>query len=310
MPPLSVPVDKHGFPIPRKLSDDTPPKAPRARRPLPSWVRAVAGMLLVGGIAVLAALPAWRRGGGAGLTQLRLQQAHLKFENGDLPGALRLADKAHQASPDDPGVALFRGLFRMENGDLAGSLHDLNRAAQLAPRGWRLYPRIYSIRSRVYQRLGRHREAIADATENLALAAELDPEPYNERAYVRAVAGVELEAALDDVQRAIDLEFRPNAAYLDTRGYIYHRLGKQQEALVDLDQALTLAEAEGPWGLMPRGFRRADANDAELRRHEEQLSVLYHHRGLVHQALGHEELSQRDLERSKELGYDPDKGVF
>jgi tetratricopeptide (TPR) repeat protein len=306
MPPLSVPVDKHGFPIPRRLSDDTPPKAPRERRPLPSWVRVVAGMLLVGGVAVLAALPAWRRGGGAGLTQLRLEQAHQKFRNGDLPGALKLADKAHQAAPHDPLVAIYRGLFRMEAGNLAGSLHDLNRAQQLVPRE----RQIYSLRSRVYQRLGRHQEAIADATENLALAREHESEPYNERAYVRAVAGVELEDALDDVQRAIELEVQANAAYLDTRGYIYHRLGKQEEALADLDQAITLAEAEGPWGLTPRELRRAGASNVELRRYEEQLSVLYYHRGLVHQALGHEELAQRDLNRGQDLGYDPAAGVF
>src|SRR5262249_20077821 len=137
-----------------------------------------------------------------------------------------------------------------------------------------------------------------------------NPEPYNERAYVRAVAGVELKDALDDVQRAIELAGRPVAAYLDTRGYLYHLLNRQDEALQDLDQAITLAEAEGPWGLQPRGFRRAGASELEMRRYRENLSVLYHHRGQVHQSLGKEELSTRDFERGKELGYNPAAGVF
>lgn len=306
MPPHSVPVDKDGFPLPRKLSSEPAPRAPRELRPAPAWAKAAAGMLLVGGIALLAALPAWRRGGGPGLARLRMHKADAQFQDGDVQGALRLLDKAHAAAPEDADVVLFRGWMRLQAGDLAGSLHDLNRVQQSHPRAREVYTR----RSQVYQRLGRHAEAIADATEALALAHPSDPEPYNNRAYVRAIAGVELEGALDDVQRAIEFGPQPNAAYLDTRGYIYHLLNRQAEALEDLDQAIRLAEAEGPWGLRPNRARHAGATELDLRLHHEQLSVLYHHRGLVHKALGHEEQAQRDLAKGQELGYNPEAGVY
>ena len=56
--------------------------------------------------------------------------------------------------------------------------------------------------------------------------------------------------------------------------------------------------------------RHAGATELDLRLHHEQLSVLYHHRGLVHKALGHEEQAQRDLAKGQELGYNPEAGVY
>jgi tetratricopeptide (TPR) repeat protein len=306
MPPHSVPVDKDGFPLPRKVGEEPAPRKERKLGPTPPWARAAAGMLLVGVIAALAAVPAWKRGGGPAMVRARCDQAYARFQDGDLPGALQLLDKAQAAAPQDARVAIYRGWLRLEAGDLAGSLHDLNRAQQSHPHT----QEVYSLRSRVYQRLGRHREAINDATEAIATSVNGDPEPYNERAYVRAVAGVELTDALDDVQRAIDLARRPVAAYLDTRGYLYHLLDRQAEALADLDRAIALTEAEGPRSLQHRGFGQGVASELDLRRYRENLSVLYHHRGLVQQSLGNEDLSQRDFERGKELGYNPSAGVF
>jgi hypothetical protein len=47
-----------------------------------------------------------------------------------------------------------------------------------------------------------------------------------------------------------------------------------------------------------------------LRALNEQLSVLYHHRGLVYQKLNQPEKARADLDQARRLGYDPSKGVW
>jgi hypothetical protein len=42
----------------------------------------------------------------------------------------------------------------------------------------------------------------------------------------------------------------------------------------------------------------------------EQLSVLYHHRGLVYEKLNQLEKAVADYEQARRLGYNPDKGVW
>lgn len=306
MPPSPVPVDKYGFPLPRKLSDQRPLR-PAPPRSAPAWLRLAAGILLVLIVAAIALGALWRGGAGRGVAQWRLEKARARYLQGDLAAAQRLADQAVTAAPNDPGVTLFRAQLRLEAGDLAGSLHDLNRALAAYPR----FGHAYTIRSRVYQRLSRHAEAIRDATQALAMSRDDDPDPWNERAYVRAIAGMELEEGLDDVQRAIELYGAPNSAYLDTRGYLYHLLGRQQEALEDLNAAIQLAEREDPWRMAferrPLERRRIDH---ERRRRDENLSVLYHHRGQVLAALGRADEAQADLARAEDLGYNPAAGVY
>jgi hypothetical protein len=40
------------------------------------------------------------------------------------------------------------------------------------------------------------------------------------------------------------------------------------------------------------------------------LAVIYHHRGLVYERIGKTRQAQADLERARQLGYDPEKGVW
>ncbi len=43
---------------------------------------------------------------------------------------------------------------------------------------------------------------------------------------------------------------------------------------------------------------------------QESRAVLFHHRGLVHAAIGNTEAADKDLKRAKQLGYDPANGVW
>ncbi|ODP36922.1 DUF3857 domain-containing protein [Sphingomonas turrisvirgatae] len=90
------------------------------------------------------------------------------------------------------------------------------------------------------------------------------PSVLNGRCWFRGTMNVELEGALKDCTRAIELAENP-AAYLDSRAMVYFRMQRMDEALADLDAALETAP-ELASSLFLRGIirkRRGDAGAAE-----------------------------------------------
>lgn len=230
-----------------------------------------------------------------------------KFYDGDLPAALDQLDKAVAWAPEDPGILLLRAQMRFRNNDLKGSLEDYDRVIQLSP----TYSGGYAGRAQVYQRLGRYPDAINDLTTALRQQPVWEPQPWNHRAYVRALGGIELTEALDDVNEAIRLAPDENASFLDTRGLILHKLDKNDEALADLNRAIVLTTAQRQqWRLQGE----KDQTDPRLRKLRDEdfdhaLAVMHQHRGLVHAALKHEAEAKSDADEAQKLGYDPAKGI-
>jgi tetratricopeptide (TPR) repeat protein/transglutaminase-like putative cysteine protease len=72
-----------------------------------------------------------------------------------------------------------------------------------------------------------------------------NPDLLNGRCWVRALANVELDAALKDCTKAIELSEYP-AGMLDSRGLVYFRLQRYDDALADLDAALRLSPGMSP----------------------------------------------------------------
>ena len=67
-------------------------------------------------------------------------------------------------------------------------------------------------------------------------------------AYMRALAGKDLEQALVEIDMAI--KTAENESYLDTKGWVLHRMGRNEEALVVMDKSLAkLTEA---WNANPK----------------------------------------------------------
>ncbi len=163
-------------------------------------------------------------------------------------------------------------------------------------------PYVYYGRAWANCRAGRHKLAIDDATQAIQYVGRETPELLNLRAYIRALGNVdqkELEAGLDDVQCAIRM-VRPNAALIDTRGYLYHLLGRQDDALKDLNLAIAMTMA---------GRSHVRSPDMEQKLNED-LAVMHHHRSLVYQVQGKTKEAEADMQLAKELGYDPDAGVL
>ncbi|HEV3024175.1 MAG TPA: hypothetical protein VGX76_16980, partial [Pirellulales bacterium] len=251
-----------------------------------------------------------------------VKRASKSLEQDDLPGALANLDRAIAWAPDEPRAYVLRAHCRLETNDVQGSLDDFNRLVALAGR----YVPAYTGRSIALQRLGRHREAIDDLTQAIKLSPEHDPMPRNNRAYARAIAGIDLNEGLDDVNVALALiqgelnampaafdnrrtryyrasVNRNKAMCLDTRGTLYLLLAEYEKALADMDEAIALvyeAAREPQFEPSPLSRRQSD----------QQMAVMFHHRGQIHQMLGHTEQANADLNQGQALGYNPAAGIY
>ncbi|MGH7194065.1 MAG: tetratricopeptide repeat protein [Candidatus Saccharimonadales bacterium] len=323
MPPSPPRLDEHGFPIPATFDNE-----PARRRPPRKFQIVWRSALVVACIAVLLGLvfqssvadeaKQWA-------ADWLIKRAQEKERLSDPQGALAEVNRAASLAPDNPRVLEIRAHLKQTLNDVEGSLEDYNAIIKLDRR----YAPAYLGRSIALQRLNRHQEAIDDLTQVIKLSPSRDAMPRNNRAYARAMAGVELHEALGDVQQAITMveenlareslmpskyavmivafAKRDKAVCLDTRGYIYFLQNQYNEALADLELAIQLTDE----------FRRfwlsqvpAEHHPYYERQFDHELSVMYHHRGQVYEKLGKLEESRADLDLAKQLGYNPAEGVF
>lgn len=314
--------DEHGFPVPPKFGhiqyQDDPPRR-RANINIKTK-RLVLIALLVGLIVPTVFGPQLLSAGRGMASRWFTSRAERKVLAGDLPGAVRDLSRAISWNPHDLDLRFVRAMWRNDMNDLAGSLADWNDLLEQLkdhehspPHNAWLFDQseVYSGRAWVCVRMGRGREAIDDATQ----AVKLRPLPknFNSRAYIRALAKMELLEGLDDVDQALlevgqqSLEY---SRFLDTRGYLLHLLDRNDVALADLDKAVEITEHQKR-RLLQQQFRfDVRRLQYELKQMDSDLAVIYHHRGLVQEKLGHPAQAQDDLLRGAQLGYDPAKGVL
>ena len=114
----------------------------------------------------------------------------------------------------------------------------------------------------LYNELGRPAQTIAQA--NLWIAAHRHDiglaSALNARCWSRAELNTDLDKALDDCDDAVDADPK-NAAYLDSRAWVYLRLGKLKKALADFDRGLAI-KPDGAWSLYGRGLVHQGLGDA------------------------------------------------
>jgi tetratricopeptide (TPR) repeat protein len=85
---------------------------------------------------------------------------------------------------------------------------------------------------------------------------------YNGRCWARVQLDVDLEKALDDCDQAVDADSK-NAHYLDSRAWVYLRLGKLAKARADFDRSLAI-QPQGAWSLYGRGLVHLRLDEAAL----------------------------------------------
>jgi tetratricopeptide (TPR) repeat protein len=242
--------------------------------------------------------------------------------SGDLEGALRAMAQAIAWAPADAKLYCRRSSWRVEAGDYSGAVEDAERAVELAPRD----PAGYCQRSEAYQYAGRRREAVEDWNKLVQLANGKDEiavqvlthrypvDVFNGRAYARALANIELEAGLKDVERSIK---RSGAhwALLDTRGYLHYLRGDLAAAREDLDLAVQLVEASlSSWKAKQAKRRRQEVDVRRLKEEREWLekttAVLRYHRSLVYDQLQLDSRAEADRRRVRQLGHEPTDALF
>jgi tetratricopeptide (TPR) repeat protein len=180
-------------------------------------------------------------------------------------------------------------MLRLENHDPAGAITDAELAAAERPTS----PAPARVRSLAHVVAGDPEAALEAAEFAVRLSGPGDPEALNHRAYIRALVGRDLSEALADIDAALAVRDDEPVEFLDTRGFILHLLGRQQEAIDQLNQRIDRVQLA----------RR-------LRWFDHSLAVMHHHRALACQAIGLEGQAEQDFEIARQKGFDPSRGVM
>lgn len=316
--------DRDGFPIPPDFDhrprgdDDGVAMAPLPGGPAADWAPAprrqragglkrslILCLLLIGLPPAILGPENVMKGIRMAVVRWSLDRAQEMEAGDDVGGALVEVNRAVEwLGEDDATLLCYRAWLRLYAGDAPGAVDDARRAAAIAPLA--LPPlRVRGLASVV---CGDVDQALADAGTVVERSAPGNPDALNHRAYVRALVGRELPEALTDIDAAIALVDGPaSGELLDTRGYILHLLGRDQEALEQMNEAIELMLQQ-----RRRVRQMADGvvDRLELRTIEHGLAVMFQHRGLICAKVGHEEQARQDLAKARAMGYDPQRGVF
>lgn len=277
------------------------------------------------------------------------QEHNLQRDRDDKNGELKLAIQAiDSAIEEDPKNLLYlqqRSLWRRDAGDYDGALADLRAIEELLPvgdEGFQARISVLQLRGLIYQRQGKHVEAVAEQTQmierldrhyeggkTLDAYQEAMSLALNNRAYFRAIANfgrADLAEALQDINLSLKLAGHEDgggravraddeAVKRDTRGYLHYLLGDYDGALEDIERAILVAEntfAIERVYVMNESRTVVDRRpiDLHMRGSEENLAVLYHHRGLIYEKIGRRYDAQVEFDRARRLGYNPARGVF
>ena len=182
---------------------------------------------------------------------IHVAQEHPDKALADLDAALRLDPAQDQA--------------RIDRAALNGQRDERDKALEdLVALDKRLAPQSEMRRTMasLYDELDMPSRALAQW--NLWIAAHkhdigLD-EAYNSRCWERVELGTELDRALDDCDEAIDADGK-NASFLDSRAWVYLRLGKPQKALSDFNRGLAI-KTDGASSLYGRALVHLSLGEA------------------------------------------------
>jgi len=149
--------------------------------------------------------------------------------------AARLARKLIAETPTDVDNRLALVGIYVDQGDFDSAEEQLNIARDLAEGDEETLLRVRYYLGIVYDEQGRDSLAVSMWQANLSAAPD-DADSNNALAYHWAERGENLEKALELVNKALEQE-PESAAYIDTLGWIYYRMGRYEEAVRELRRA-------------------------------------------------------------------------
>lgn len=219
---------------------------------------------------------------GKDLAELYLTRSGLHFANHERDQVLPDLDEALHASPDIVPEVVGRAANYRDRKEYDLALEHLDRADKVQPGNWM----VLYVRASVHLRRNETDLAAKDAAsageakpndvyiqglqvaikalagntdDALSLADRIvaqhpDSEAaYNERCYLRALLGRDLDKALDDCNMAMKLK-PGTAALLDSRGFVYLKLGRYQESIADYSAAIRFADHPPPTSFYGRAL--------------------------------------------------------
>ena len=304
--------DRDGFPIPPEFDVPGAAADDAGQQPVPVRRRAGAGKRLfiaaiIAGLVVptlLApvAMPLIREA----VVAWSLEQATLHEVQDDLPTAVTHMSRAIDWYGQDPELLCMRAMLRLENRDAAGAIADAEQAAREMPTS----PTPARVRALASVVAGEPEAAVEAAELAVRLSGPGDPEALNHRAYIRALVGRDLSEALADIDAALAVRDDEPVEFLDTRGFILHLLGRQQEAIDQLNLAIDGMQRQRRQAMLLA--ERVDRVQLarRLRWFDHSLAVMHHHRALACQAIGLDNQAKQDFETARQKGFDPSRGVM
>ena len=182
-----------------------------------------------------------------------LAKAANEFDQGNVVEAQKLLEDAYKKSPDIAADRNFlKQLDRVEANNESSAVSSVYVDLWEQRIGRIENPAIRSEAALAISSLLSNRKKFDDAARilnlNLPPFEERTAVQNNQMAYMRALAGKDLEQALVEIDMAI--KTAENESYLDTKGWVLHRMGRNEEALVVMDKSLAkLTEA---WNANPK----------------------------------------------------------
>ncbi len=202
---------------------------------------------------------------------------HLALKQADK--AMADLDTALRLDPAQAEARIQRAWLRSSTGERERALEDLSELDKTLPAQSQIrqsMAHLYGGFEMPAQTLAQWNQWIPSHPHEITLASA-----YNGRCWARVELGLDLDKALDDCDEAVDADPK-NASYLDSRAWVYLRLGKLQKSLADFDRGLAI-QPTGSWSLYGRA--------------------------LVHLRLGETALGQADLAAARKQEPDIDAAV-
>jgi tetratricopeptide (TPR) repeat protein len=304
------------------------PQAPGAKAPLGR--RRIRGLVWLLLLAIL---------GGTAITQAPLEVGrwHLAKaiklrEDGQKAAAYLELSAAIDAFPKNPELLLQRAEWEIDDGEKEKAITDIDKCLEVAGTdvNWLQVHSLFLQNCREFQR------AVDDwkKIERFSKRSGKPPRAsaLNGLAYAQALANVELDEALNNVDEALDLVPK-EPALLDTRGFVLYRQGNYEDSLRDMDRAVKGMDADvdgvrqqygddaikKPQGkvsleTVPRTLQELDSANRAWSKYERAMrsaAVGHYHRALVLAALDRKEEAEKDLAVARELiGKEPDESLF
>ena len=165
--------------------------------------------------------------------------------------ALTLVTRAIRLFPDSPGFLAQQGLAYSAKGDLDEAINAFLEAEKLgAAGGSQLFNHRFHFRfGTLLEQADRHEDAARQLRKSIEMTPDTEPEflanTLNYLGYMWADLGQQLPEAEKLVRRAVEIE-PENAAFLDSLGWVFHRQGRQEEALTTLLRARELLKELQP----------------------------------------------------------------